>query len=93
MYPGPARSAQSREPHLSRDRAWRVTIAAFALVVASPSLADTGRVYPNAESVEPIAVGQSIPAVLVRSIDNEPFQLAKIARDSGALLVFYRGGW
>ncbi len=70
-----------------------VLLATAALIIAGPSFADSGRVYPNADSVEPLAVGQSVPTVIVRSIDNEPIQLAKLTSDRGALLVFYRGGW
>ena len=68
-------------------------MTAATLVVSSQSFADSSRVHPNAESVEPLAVGETIPAVLVRSIDNELIQLARLTRDRGALLVFYRGGW
>ena len=70
-----------------------VAIVAVVLALAGPTFADSGRVYPNAESVVPLAVGQMVPAVLVRSIDNQPIELAKLASDSGVLLVFYRGGW
>lgn len=51
------------------------------------------RVYPNAESVEPRAVGEKIPSAGLLDLDEQPVDLAKLVSESGALLVFYRGGW
>lgn len=52
-----------------------------------------GRVYPDAESVEPLPVGARVPSVEVRTIDGAPVDLATLVAERGALLVFYRGGW
>lgn len=51
------------------------------------------RIYPNAESVEPRAVGAKVPSAALRSLDGDPVDLAKLVSETGALLVFYRGGW
>jgi hypothetical protein len=70
-------------------------LAASALGVSGPAVlrAQELRVFPNAESVEPRAVGSMIPNATVRSVDGEVVDLAKKIGDRGALLVFYRGGW
>ncbi|MBW1885962.1 MAG: hypothetical protein JRJ58_20715 [Deltaproteobacteria bacterium] len=51
------------------------------------------RVYPNAEAVVPLAPGARVPSAVVQSVAGEPIDLADLVRESGALLVFYRGGW
>jgi hypothetical protein len=53
----------------------------------------TDRVYPTAEAVVPLAPGARVPSAAVRSVAGEPVDLADLVRESGALLVFYRGGW
>ena len=52
-----------------------------------------GRAYPSAEAVKPLEPGAAVPSAIVRSIDGQPVDLAKLVHDEGALLVFYRGGW
>ena len=52
-----------------------------------------GRVYGDAESVEPLPIGAQVPSVEVRSIDGTSVDLASLTAEQGALLVFYRGGW
>jgi hypothetical protein len=66
-------------------------VAALALCAASAWAAD--RTYPDAESVQPLPVGATIPAATVRTIAGDPVELATRVRERGALLVFYRGGW
>jgi hypothetical protein len=71
---------------------WR--LAGVSILLLSSTLAAAAdRVYPDAEAVEPMKVGSPVPSVTVRTISGEPVNLAKITRDTGALLVFYRGGW
>jgi hypothetical protein len=50
-------------------------------------------VYPSAEAAQPLQPGASVPSVSVRAVDGATVDLSKLARKSGALLVFYRGGW
>lgn len=85
-----------------RQKAWSAAFARFfvvSVVCMSASLAptvradDEPRVFPDAASVEPLAVGSPIPAVRIRTIDAEAIDLRKAIGDRGALLVFYRGGW
>ena len=67
---------------------------ALALSIGSAANAESERkVYPNAESVEPRAVGTTLPSADLRNLDGEAVDLAKLVSESGALLVFYRGGW
>ena len=66
---------------------------AAMFVLAACAIGDEGRVYPNAQSVEPLTPGSLVPSVTVETIHGEPVELAALVRDRGALLVFYRGGW
>ncbi len=50
-------------------------------------------VYPSAEAAQPLQPGASVPSVSVRAVDGATVDLSKLASKSGALLVFYRGGW
>ena len=71
-----------------------LSIACVTLFLGSSAQAEPARrVYPNAESVEPLAVGAKVPGAALRSLDGHPVDLAKLVSESGALLVFYRGGW
>ena len=66
--------------------------AAGLLLVASLATA-ADHVYPSAEAAQPLQPGAAVPSVSVRALDGSTVDLAKLARSSGALLVFYRGGW
>ncbi len=66
--------------------------AAGVLLTASLATA-ADPVYPNAEAAEPLQPGASVPSVSVRALDGSTVDLSKLASKSGALLVFYRGGW
>jgi hypothetical protein len=63
------------------------------LLLAACGLAPTHRVYPSAEDVEPLAPGSRVPSARVLTVEGDPVDLAERLSDSGALLVFYRGGW
>jgi hypothetical protein len=62
------------------------------LLVAGLATA-AGPVYPNAEAARPLQPGASVPSVSVHALDGSTVDLAKLVSKSGALLVFYRGGW
>ena len=66
--------------------------AAGVLLIASLATA-ADPVYPNAEAAQPLQPGASVPSVSVRAVDGATVDLSKLASKSGALLVFYRGGW
>ena len=75
-------------------RLW-FSLALLASLVLLPHsvMAGSGRVYASAEAVKPLEPGARVPAAVVRSIDGQQVDLAKLVHDEGALLVFYRGGW
>lgn len=73
--------------------AWIACGVAASLGLASPGVADVGVVHPNPQSVAPLRVGESVPSVAVRDIDGNTLDLASLSEKTGALLVFYRGGW
>ena len=70
-----------------------ILICVATLLFGSAVGAAADRVYPNAESVSPLKLGSRVPSVTVESLDREFIDLAKLLRNQGALLVFYRGGW
>jgi hypothetical protein len=67
-------------------------LIAIAWLPAS-SVWATDRVHRDAASVQPLPVGAAVPAAPLRTPDDEPTDLARVLAGSGALLVFYRGGW
>ena len=50
-------------------------------------------VYPSAEAAQPLQPGATVPSVSVRAVDRSAADLSKLVSKTGALLVFYRGGW
>ena len=70
----------------------RVGWLAGLLLIAGLACAENP-VYPNAEATRPLQPGASVPPVAVRALDGSTADLSKLVRDTGALLVFYRGGW
>jgi len=66
--------------------------AAGLLLIAGLASA-ANPVYPSAEAAQPLQPGASVPSVSVRAVDGSAADLAKLVSDTGALLVFYRGGW
>ncbi|MFK7897758.1 MAG: hypothetical protein AB8G23_18125 [Myxococcota bacterium] len=68
-------------------------VSAQSVSAESAESETSRRIYPNAESVEPVAVGSRVPSAEIRDVDGAEVDLAKLVEESGALLVFYRGGW
>ena len=66
---------------------------AAALLLIAGLAAAANPVYPNAEAAKPLQPGASVPSVSVRAVDGSTADLSKLVTASGALLVFYRGGW
>ena len=50
-------------------------------------------IYPSAEAAQPLQPGAAVPSVSVHAVDGSAVDLSKLVSKSGALLVFYRGGW
>lgn len=72
----------------SASLAW----ASVLLLISAVANAENP-VYPSADATRPLQPGASIPSVNVRALDGSFVDLSKLVRTSGALLVFYRGGW
>jgi len=75
-------------PRASASAGW----AAGLLLIAGLAAA-TNPVQPNAEATRPLQPGAAVPSVSVRAVDGSSVDLAKLVHKTGALLVFYRGGW
>lgn len=50
-------------------------------------------VFDAAEAARGLAVGDAVPAVTLRTMDGEPFDLRAAIEARPTVLVFYRGGW
>ncbi|KKM16944.1 hypothetical protein LCGC14_1680720 [marine sediment metagenome] len=72
-------------------------IAAACLVgcagEASPPQGATGTVADSAEKVHSIAVGQTVPAVTLRTVGGQLYDLRRGIARQPTVLIFYRGGW
>ena len=66
--------------------------AAGLLLIAGLATAEN-LVYPSAEAAKPLQPGAAVPSVSVRAVDGSTVDLSKLVSNTGALLVFYRGGW
>ncbi|MFP4355625.1 MAG: peroxiredoxin-like family protein [Phycisphaerae bacterium] len=79
------------------NRLTTVCIAGLGLLIsgcASDSSTPSARPVPEkAENVKPLAEGDSVPAVTLRTPSAEPVNLAKVIAEKPTLIVFYRGGW
>lgn len=71
-----------------------VFFAVFAcLTLSAGTLAAESLAFPNAEATKPLQPGAQVPSVCVSRVSGETVDLAAQLDASGALLVFYRGGW
>ena len=64
-----------------------------AALVAGGAQAERTDVHSSPHDVEPLQPGDRVPTVAVENIHGELVDLAELVRESGALLVFFRGGW
>ena len=67
-------------------------VLALGLPLAAVSAAEE-RVAASAAQVKPLAVGATLPDVMVRTAEGEPVALREITGKGPVVLVFYRGGW
>jgi len=70
-----------------------VFVMAALLAAAPESACAEGSVASSAESVRPLGVGDTVPAVEVRNVAGEPVSLRALVARQPTVLVFYRGGW
>jgi hypothetical protein len=68
--------------------AWAVGLILIAGLAAAKT-----PIYPSADAAKPLQPGANVPSVSVHAVDGSAVDLAKLVSKSGALLVFYRGGW
>ncbi len=47
----------------------------------------------TATDVAPLLIGESIPAITLKTIDNQDVALSDLFQKKRTVLVFYRGGW
>ncbi len=69
------------------------TIFCMAFLVIG-SLVNGQQILPKtATDISPLLIGEKIPDVNLKSIDNEEVRLSKLFKEKRTILVFYRGGW
>jgi hypothetical protein len=68
-------------------------IIVAAILLSGSARADRTEVFSSPHDVEPLQPGDHVPTVAVETIRGRLVNLADLVRESGALLVFYRGGW
>ena len=74
------------------QRSFRSGVLLAAVLALTPGAA-LAEVAARAEDARPRAVGSTLPGAMLSSVTGEPVALDALARERGALLVFYRGGW
>ena len=65
----------------------------WILLFAGISCTSYSQLPENAEDVQPLNVGETIPDIKVRTMEGETVSLSNLLRKKPTLLVFYRGGW
>ena len=68
-------------------------VSAMVAIVAGGAQGAGTAVHASPHDVEPLQPGARVPTVAVESVHGELVDLAELVRESGALLVFFRGGW
>lgn len=70
-----------------------LAVGVTAAMIAGNAQGERTDVHSSPYDVEPLQPGASVPNVAVENVTGELVDLAELVRESGALLVFYRGGW
>jgi len=71
-----------------------VTMAVVVGVSLAAHASDTkGKFFDDAEDIEPLRVGEKVPAATVHTKTGEAKKLDAVAMEQPTVFVFYRGGW
>lgn len=60
---------------------------------SSENTDDHYKVPNDAKDICPILIGQALPKIVLKSIDNKSFDLNTSIAEKPTILIFYRGGW
>jgi len=77
-----------RNPSLSK-----VVLASVLASVVFLHPSARADIAATAETAKPLAKGDAVPDVVVKSIDGADFNLKRETADKLTVLIFYRGGW
>ena len=71
------------------------SLGLFLFSGCCPCLGATGAadVPASAEATSALRVGAEVPAVTLKTVDGQPFDLKLAAEEKPLVVVFYRGGW
>ena len=51
------------------------------------------QIYPTANDVKPLLIGQKIPNATLQNLDGKDVELESLMAEQPSVVVFYRGGW
>lgn len=71
-----------------------VSVAAYGQTTKPTSRPSTvGTAAASAADVNPLAAGDNLPAVVLKTVSGQPFDLKAEVAKKPTVLIFYRGGW
>lgn len=70
-----------------------LAIGVTAALIAGGAHGTDTSVHASPHEIAPLQPGARVPTVALETVQGELVDLAELVRESGALLVFYRGGW
>lgn len=70
-------------------------LGVLMLLISGDVLADNNdtMVANSAEEICPLKIGEGVPQLTLRTIDNEEFDLNRAISQKPTILIFYRGSW
>jgi hypothetical protein len=71
-----------------------VLVSGWCAPLPSVARTDSDMKIPNrAEDICPVLIGQSLPKIVLRALDNTSFDLNAASAEKATILIFFRGGW
>jgi len=71
----------------------KLQLIIWILLFAGISCSTQSQLPENAEDVQPLKVGETIPEISIRTMEGESVSLSTFLSKKPTVLVFYRGGW
>jgi len=68
-------------------------LISYATVTGTDTAQHGSNIPISPEAVCPLLTGQKIPAITLKTIEGQTFDLASSFAKKPTILIFYRGGW
>ena len=65
----------------------------FLLLLMAFFIKTQAQIYPTAEQVKPILIGEKFSNATLKNLDGKDVELQKLLTTKPSVVVFYRGGW